>query len=288
MIIYLLCIVFLFLLSAVLWVVADWQMQRNNNNKLGHGYLLRLIEDFGYAREEGICQGFSILWVLVAVLKRDYLLYERLDFIRKNKGKGEIVKKAADLSQDLKKGKSISRKDYKLIEIKPFLESILLAQCPTDYSEFYGKEFFQFHINQIIALICPKLGAEEMPRSIFLQTRAFSSKLKLKNYLNSLGDLLRPEDNVALLVSSDDHSSGLKKHGTGWLYMEINKLYRQNSNLAYHILSNKKLSIQLYKNFNEKQHLFLSIHFISNNFSPELKRRLQKLETMYPLSKKNK
>ncbi|KTC77893.1 ankyrin repeat domain-containing protein [Legionella brunensis] len=83
-----------------------------------------------------------------------------------------------------------------------------------------------------------------------------------------------------------NHAVGLKKYGENWLFIDINFLYEQTEDYPYLILNHQELTEQLGASFEDKDELIFNTDFIAANPSPALKNRLQKLNEIYPVFRK--
>lgn len=273
----LLFITFLFSLVILYKEIIRGLASRNNKNSLEHDDLVELIEELGYDADDGICFGFTVTWALAAAMERESIYYQRLDLIRG--GKDNLVKKVISVSEKIKKQQTISIAEYSLTEIRPFVESICLAQSPEDYEDFYAKPMNQSKFANILRMI-----RNTTAEHIFIKTVAFSSRKDVNSYLFQLGRAQKVKDNIVMILCCDDHAVGLKKYRDSWLFIDINALYNQSLDYPYLLLTDKGLCHQLYLSFGESNCLIFSTHFITKNFSRELKDNLRQFDNLYPVS----
>ena len=244
---------------------------------LEHDDLIILVNNFCNSTEKtGICFGFTLTWVLAVLMHNELLFYRRLDLIRKQ---GEnLIDEVENINQKIRKKKTITEEEYRIAELRPFSQSIRFAQDPEKFEEFYAEHINQVNVNQILRLI-----ANTPANAIFTKTVTFSSKQQTRDYFRQLHQLLRTNHSIAMKLSDERHSIGLKRYRKVWLCIDINTLYKQSSNYPYFILGDRKLSRLLYKNFEENNQLIFTTHFFTNNHSQALKKQLQSLDSLYPV-----
>lgn len=98
-----------------------------------------------------------------------------------------------------------------MLDIKSLFEAICLAQSPEDYDDIYAQRLNQTDIDAIFSLIRHKLAQNSEIKRFLLKTTAFNTKDDGIQYFNQLLALLKTTDNVPMVLSSENHSVGLKK-----------------------------------------------------------------------------
>ncbi|ASQ47179.1 Dot/Icm T4SS effector AnkG/AnkZ/LegA7 [Legionella clemsonensis] len=253
----------------------------SNQKQLKHRDILTLLEHFNYAPDEGVCFGFTLTWAQDAALGIEECFYERLNLIRKHKQ--SLGNKIELVNFKIKNKERINGHENQLLEIKSLFEAICLAQSPEDYDDIYAQRLNQTHIDAIFSLIRHKLAQNSEVKRFLLKTTAFNTKDEGVEYFNQLFKSLKINDNVPMVLSSENHSVGLKKRDGKWLFIDINELYTQSEDYPYLILSSEALVIQLSISFSDSRQLIFHTDFIAANPSHELKRRLQRLDDIYPV-----
>jgi ankyrin repeat protein len=253
-------------------------------NELQHKDLLTLIKDLGYRYDKGVCHGFTLTWAQEVVLSRDIQFYKRLDFIKQRKN---LLQYQVDhVAEKTKLNLPLSKTELPLQDIRPFIESIILAQDPSDYEDFYDREIRQTDINHIMKMIKLKLCCEQQTvKSLFGKTYAFKNIRDLKKYLSAMEQLISCKDSVAIVGSSEEHTIGFHRHVNGWLFIDINKLYKQHDSISYQVLSSSMLANALYKSlFDNEKGLVFHCNFIAAGLNKSLSQSLMKLDQMFPIT----
>ncbi|WED42588.1 Dot/Icm T4SS effector AnkG/AnkZ/LegA7 [Legionella cardiaca] len=267
-------------IPGVAWV----QQLKTKNNKLLHNDLLTLLDDFQYVHDDGVCFGFTLTWAQDVALGIDQAFYQNLNLIRQEKR--QAIKKIDKITDKVKTRRNISSEEEALLEIKAFAVAICLAQSPGDYEEIYAKRLNQSNLDAILSLIRHKLAKNLQVKRFFAKTTAFFNNEEAIDYFDNLGQLLQTTDRVSMVLCSENHAVGLKKYGDNWLFIDINYLYQQSEEYPFFILNNEELVIQLYQSWDEKEKLIFNTDFIAADPSFELKRRLQRLNRLYPVFQK--
>ncbi|KTD20930.1 ankyrin repeat-containing protein [Legionella lansingensis] len=259
----------------------DKLLDFDDKTKLSHDDLLTLLDRFKYTHDDGICFGFTLTWAQDVTLENERLFYQRLNVIRQEKH--YLPRKVNRVTQKIKNQENISSYEDQLIETKPFIEAVCLAQSPEDYSDVYAKRLHQIDINSILAMIRYKLAGNTSAKRIFGKTFAFEAERNVIDFLQHLNDLLKLNDKLAMLISSEEHTVGLKKHPEGWLFLDINYLYEQSPDYPYMILNHQELCKQLYLSLEENNHMIFHLDFIAKLPSTSIQARLQQLNYSYPV-----
>lgn len=123
----------------------------SKQNTLEHEDLLTLFDKFNYKHEDGVCHGFTLTCAQEAALGLDYQFYNRLNLIKREKR--TLPDTLQVISEKIRSSQTLSRKEQKRNEIRPFLEAICLAQSPDDYHEIYAQVIQQSNIDMIYKMI---------------------------------------------------------------------------------------------------------------------------------------
>ncbi|MCW8387647.1 ankyrin repeat domain-containing protein [Fluoribacter dumoffii] len=257
-------------------------------NALEHEDLLTLFDKFNYEHGDGVCHGFTLTWALETAHGLDEQFYSRLNLI-KNK-KERLPHTLTAISEKIKSSQTLSTKEYKLNEIKPFLESICLAQSPDDYSEIYAQMVQQSNIDLIYKMIQLNLCRKQNSvKNLFNKTIGLLSPRHVNEFLHQLNNLLATKNKVAVVCSSEEHTVGFKKHKSNtWLFIDINHLYEQSREYPYQLLTSEELVPILYQSlFESSKQLLFHCAFIAKTGQRKLTQYLQELDKLYPVHAKN-
>ncbi|CEK09488.1 Dot/Icm T4SS effector AnkG/AnkZ/LegA7 [Legionella hackeliae] len=279
-------VVYLLLMVATIIVVkrllvTNSESLTTNSKYLKHSDILSLLDYFDYVHDDGVCFGFTVTWAQDAALDNDQSFYQRLNLIRQHKH--HITSKIERINLKIKSKEAINWYEDQLLDVQSFFESVCLAQSPEEYDDVYAKRLNQTNIDTILSLIRHKLARNNHVKRFLLKTVALDTSEDAIDYFTQLHQLLKMTDKVSMVLSCENHAVGLKKLDTHWLFIDINKLYRQNDEYPYLILNHEGLVAQLSESFSDKQRLIFNTDFIAAHPSLELKRRLQQLNDIYPV-----
>ncbi|STX51349.1 ankyrin repeat-containing protein [Legionella busanensis] len=248
---------------------------------LKHHDLLQLMERFNYKPGEGICFGFTITWAQESVSHRESIFYERINLIRREKE--NLVAKIRRITNKIKRNQQVNYQENQLLEINALIEAVCIAQSPDSYEHLYNGRITQTNIENILNIAQQSLGCGGVIKKLLTKTVAMTSVNQVDNYFKYVSSLIHPYDNVAMVVSNEQHSIGLKRHPYGWLLLDTNYLYKQSSDYPYLLLNDRQLSRQLNDSFEEQGTLIINIDFIALG-NLNLKQRLQQLNSSYPVT----
>ncbi|MGQ3887432.1 ankyrin repeat domain-containing protein [Legionella sp. CNM-1927-20] len=251
------------------------------SNGLKHDDLLRLMERFNYKPGEGVCFGFTITWAQETVSQRENVFYERISLIRREKE--NLVAKIRNITHKIKRNQLVGYQEDQLLEIKALIEVVCIAQSPYDYENIYAERITQTSIDSIITAQQGLDCVDRTIKRVFTKTVALTSPTEVITYFKHLSFLVHSQDSLAMVVSNEQHTIGLKKHPYGWLLLDINCLYGQSSAYPYLLLDDEQLSNQLNDCFEEEGILIINIDFIAFD-NLNLRRRLHQLNNSYPVT----
>ncbi|KTC94547.1 Dot/Icm T4SS effector AnkG/AnkZ/LegA7 [Legionella erythra] len=255
---------------------------------LTHQDILQLLQRLDYwpVEIDGVCHGFTLNWALAAANKSEDYFFSLLNTLKQHKA--VLLDKSMAISDKVKNHQALNQNDRRIAELPSLLGLICLAQSPDVYHEVYNKPLAQSDINAILKMIrFQKTPEHKTAQCVYQKTLPCASKAKLYEYLQQTRLLVRLEDHVAIVAGSEEHSLGFRVHPNGWLFMDINNLYKQSKDYPQQILSTSALTERLYETLFEKgDHFILSTCFIANRHA-SLLHRLKKLDLMFPVTKKN-
>ncbi|MCW8469690.1 ankyrin repeat domain-containing protein [Fluoribacter gormanii] len=254
-------------------------------NALEHEELLALFDKFNYQHDDGVCHGFTLTWAQEAALGLDYQFYNRLNLIKREK---QTLPNSLDaITEKIKSSQTLSRKEQKRNEIRPFFEAICLAQSPDDYYEFYAQTLQQSNIDAIYKMIQLHFSrTQNTVKNLFGKTMSFASFQDLNKFLNNLNEILFIKNDVVIVCSSEEHTVGFKKHKSNvWLFMDINHLYEQSEDYPYQLLTSEELCPVLYQSlFETSEQLVVHCAFIAKPGQRRLIQKIQSLDELFPVN----
>ncbi|MCE0722888.1 Dot/Icm T4SS effector AnkG/AnkZ/LegA7 [Legionella resiliens] len=286
----------LFLISLLIVVVHQLKLIPLNQlipalsrqNALEHEDLLTLFDKFNYKHEDGVCHGFTLTWAQEAALGLDYQFYNRLNLIKREKR--TLPNTLQAISEKIRSSQTLSRKEQKRNEIKPFLEAICLAQSPDDYHEIYAQAIQQSNIDTIYKMIQLNLCRNQNTvKNLFSKTISLASPQNVKEFLQQLHIILPAKNHVVVVCSSEEHTIGFKKYKDNtWLFMDINHLYEQSEEYPYQLLTSEELCPILYKSlFESSKRLVFHCSFIAQSGKRNLAQQIRAIDDLYPVSSEN-
>lgn len=255
----------------------------SKRNALEHEDLLTLFDKFNYEHGDGVCHGFTLTWAQEAALGVEHQFYNRLNLIKKEKE--TLPTSLQTITEKIKSSQTLSSKEQKRNEIKPFLEAICLAQSPDDYSEIYAQTIQQSDTDIIYKMIQLHLGkAQNTVKNLFGKTISVASPQEMSGFMHQLNHLLAIKNQVAVVCSSEEHTVGFKKHKDNtWLFMDINHLYEQSEEYPYQLLTSEELVPVLYQSlFETSKQLVFHCSFIAKTGQRKLAQQLRALDDLYP------
>ncbi|WP_454780420.1 Dot/Icm T4SS effector AnkG/AnkZ/LegA7 [Legionella sp. WA2022007384] len=260
----------------------------SQGNTLEHEDLLTLFDKFNYEHDDGVCHGFTLTWAQEAALGFDYQFYNRLNLIKREKQ--TLPNSLYAITEKIKLSQTLSEKEQKRNEIRPFLEAICLAQSPNDYYEFYAQALQQSNIDAIYKMIQLHLcRTKNTVKNLFGKTMSFASPRDVTQFLYQLNELLFTKNDVVIVCSSEEHTVGFKKYKNNeWLFMDINHLYEQSEDYPYQLLTSEELCPVLYQSlFETSKQLVFHCSFIAKPGQRNLTQQIKSLDALYPINLRN-
>ncbi|MGM9454837.1 Dot/Icm T4SS effector AnkG/AnkZ/LegA7 [Legionella bozemanae] len=260
------------------------RLSLSKQNALEHEDLLTLFDKFNYKHEDGVCHGFTLTWAQEAALGLDYQFYNRLNLIKREKK--TLPDTLQVISEKIRSSQTLSRKEQKRNEVRPFLEAICLAQSPDDYHEIYTQVIQQSNIDMIYKMIQLNLCRNQNTvKNLFSKTISLASPQSVKEFLQQLYIILPAKSHVVVICSSEEHTVGFKKHKDNtWLFMDINHLYEQNEEYPYQLLTSEELCPILYKSlFESSRSLIFHCSFIATSGKRNLVQKIRAIDDLYPV-----
>ncbi|RUR04769.1 Dot/Icm T4SS effector AnkG/AnkZ/LegA7 [Legionella sp. km772] len=257
-------------------------------NALEHDDLLTLLDKFNYTHDNGVCHGFTLTWAQEAAQGYDVQFYNRLNLIKREKD--TLADSLQRITEKIKSSRTLSKREEKRTEIRPFLEAICLAQSPEDYPDVYAKAIQQSNIDTIYKIIRLNLSKKQNTvKSLLNKTMSMANPEELTEFLTRCNNLLTIKNQVVVVFSSEEHTVGFKKQADNtWLFMDINHLYEQSEDYPYQILTSEELCPKLYGSlFETSEQLVCHCCFIAKSGQKKLNQNLSALNTLYPITAEN-
>ncbi|KTD75513.1 Dot/Icm T4SS effector AnkG/AnkZ/LegA7 [Legionella waltersii] len=252
-------------------------------DSLTHEEIKKVRSKFNHPDVDGVCYGFTLNWAQDVAQGNEEQFYQKLSAMRLHRAdlpsalKGIGYKEASN--QELTSEEEVTK------TLPDLFEKISIAQDPDDYREKYGALIRQPDISTILS----KINTESTPaKHVFYKTHTFANKseaIKYFDFLRSLG----LKEHVAVVISTADHAMGFKRLGDQWLFIDINKLYKQNKEIPYFKVSASELVDILYDSSfddNIQSRLTVNTDFISAQDEPYLLAGLKNAFPVFPLGSK--
>lgn len=189
-------------------------------NALEHDDLLTLLDKFNYTHDNGVCHGFTLTWAQEAAQGYDVQFYNRLNLIKREKD--TLADSLQRITEKIKSSRTLSKREEKRTEIRPFLEAICLAQSPEDYPDVYAKAIQQSNIDTIYKIIRLNLSKKQNTvKSLLNKTMSMANPEELTEFLTRCNNLLTIKNQVVVVFSSEEHTVGFKNRriipGYSWI-----------------------------------------------------------------------
>ncbi|WP_419420956.1 ankyrin repeat domain-containing protein [Legionella sp. D16C41] len=198
----------------------------NLYNALGYG-----SEDgLGYGNEDGLCNGFSLRWLEASLLgKEEQQRFEnRIKLIASMTT--EYLVDAINKTK-AKKGENLTDKDYELIDIIRFYDSLTLFQLPGDWAFLFNRSFLNQENIEVLSTLA---SSEEIEKKGGLKPLysepLILSKEEIETYLIKLGQVFDTTANlstepIGILLGSENHTVALTyQPSQGWSFRDSNQI----------------------------------------------------------------
>ncbi|WP_131781773.1 ankyrin repeat domain-containing protein [Legionella gresilensis] len=194
-----------------------------------HDALIDLHNILNYPNEEGLCNGFSVRWLEASLLgKEEQQRFEKRIKLIALTPLSELLD-AIDEAR-AKKGKDLTEKDYELLDILSFYDSLTLFHIPADWAFIFKRHFLSQEDVEDISIIA---SSDEIKKRGGLK-QLYSEPLiltvkEIETYLDELSQLFNTSDAlskepIGILLGSEDHTIALTyQPGVGWNFRDINQ-----------------------------------------------------------------
>ncbi|MBL7480899.1 Dot/Icm T4SS effector AnkG/AnkZ/LegA7 [Legionella bononiensis] len=260
---------------------AGFQMRDSfNPDTLEHDEITTLLTKLSHPEFEGVCYGFSLNWALAVAESKEDIFYRQLHLLRAHKSDLPVILER--IKQKKHDFHYLSEEELLISTLPEVCEKICIAQDPIAYKNKYGKLVWQPDINSILRRI--KQDGSGV-RQVFYKTHTFGSRQEALEYFTLLAKTKLPE-NVAVIISTSDHAMGFKRAGRLWRFININDLYRQDTNKPYFEFNAQGLVNELYRVSASGpliRRLTVNTDFIALKTPPGLITRLENKFPVFPV-----
>jgi ankyrin repeat protein len=256
--------------------------------KISHKDIINIGALLGYEYlRDGLCAGFSGMWMQAVFAKEEQKFYERIAFIATFKN--NFPKLVEEINKaKAKQGKNINKNDIRLLDIICFFDGIVLYLHPFMHTDYFPESQYvnQSDIKAISSLVKPIL-MENDEIEILLDKPYVFSKQSLTCFFNDLAKKLDETLLTApILLTSVNHSVCLKydRQKSCWHYVDTNDFGRFFYTETYfRELNTKSLVDSVFESFNSRTYVALNTKLLTTNKDKSLKYCMQKLNLNYPI-----
>lgn len=255
------------------------KLLHNTSKELSHENILKILTNMGHPEFEGVCFGFTVNWALSIAEGKEKFFYQQLQLLRKYQNNLMTVVHNIQLKQGL--GFSLTEEELCILTLPDLCKRICYAQSPLNYKSIYGNFVWQADINPILRTISQPSSNAEL---ILTKTHTFVSTQNARDYFNEL-IRLGISKKIAVIISTPDHAMGFKRSKNGWRFLNINDLFKQNTEQPYFKLNTNDLVDMLYEVGTEDmspQRLTISTEFVGQH-DPTTAQKLKPLTHQYPV-----
>lgn len=257
---------------------------------ISHKELIDLGVLLGYPLSyEGLCQGFSGMWVQAALAKDLKTFYKRLEIIESYKEFG-VAPAFNSLQAEIirlkqKEGRAVlTAKETKILEIPALYEGINLYLSPYKFPEWFANKYLnQSNIKEIYRLTKPQCLNDQNYLIAVDEPNCFDHS-KLTNYFNDLKEVLR-YSNAAIFLGSDNHSVCLRFDPclNLWEYVDTNCLASLAVGTYSIKLNSEQLSRLIFESFGDVDYTVFTTTVVANKFDYINKEQLDYFKKAYQI-----
>ncbi|MBN9230933.1 MAG: hypothetical protein BGO90_03665 [Legionella sp. 40-6] len=181
-----------------------------------HNDLIQLMTTLGYPKshEQGVCHGFTLMWVQAACTNQLDVFFERLDFLEGFvEHPDRLVSAIADARQKVINKKPLTSEDEQLLELSAFFDGISLYQEVQHSREIANTTETQFlNVERISTWIRPDCAPDRLHQ---VSCEGQYTESEFSDFLTHLAGLLESQPNSVLTLSTPSHTLGLLYKGKG-------------------------------------------------------------------------
>lgn len=257
---------------------------------LPHDDLIDLVRVYAPAiSEKGVCEGTTSMWLqaVCTAQKEEENFYKRFDLISKYvlyyKHKTGMIKltkeidKIYETQKNLKIRKALSEEERDKIEVRAYAESVSIHQ-DANALKLFDKYFYQGDK----AALYPFTTSARLEKQPDLKLHmdmigvVAANAGELTGYLEKIKAIiqkenqLHPEERGGFLLSSDDHTVGLKFDVPSgkWHYFDINELSGKTE--YYFSLDSAELTPQIFSGFEDDENTIFTLRYVSSRRNQNL------------------
>ena len=254
-------------------------IKQKPKESLSHSKIITAMAKLGHEHFEGVCYGFIMNWAVEVALQNEDSFYLKLQLLR------HYQDALCKLLKSLSHKRRLNDDERILNSLPELFRKIAVAQNPTNHQSLFGKLVWQPDVADILKAISP---AESRIRHVFYKTHSYSTREEATNYFNLLKKI-DLDSKVAVMISSGNHSMGLRRVGDLWQFININNLFAQDNSKPYFEFNTRQLVNELYRVCTHSplsRRLTVSIDFIAVENHPRLAKYLSNVFPIFPIEPK--
>ena len=197
-----------------------------------HNQILAVGQKLGYytTNYEGTCNGYTLKWLESCLLdKEEEAQFEQFkQAIINAYQQNDIHEQVNRVKVKVKCRALLTEEDLALLNLLAFYEAMALYQDPLKYRHIFNKTYSQHDVSSTSYLAGSKKIYEKGGLTTVYSEISIYSKIEIQNLLDQFEEVMDktnyPENNIAFLVTSEDHAIGLvyQKTTRQWRLKDIN------------------------------------------------------------------
>ena len=257
--------------------------------KLTHSDLIALGAKLNYkGLGDGLCAGFSGMWLQAVLAEDEQTFYERLDLISSYK------QQFPELAEELKRAQSKKKQDLnlldkELLDILGFFDGILLYQSPSQHHSHLpsSPRVNQDDLSTIFSVTKPLVLEKEQTKTLLNKNHSFSKASLICFFLDLKSILSQISYPAPMRLSSLNHAVCLKYNTAKlcWSFVDINVFQSFSSeDQYYHELTTTSLVDTVFTSFNTEEYAVFNILLVACHGDDKTKEELSALNFKYPFN----
>jgi ankyrin repeat protein len=257
--------------------------------KIFHSDLMTLGVLLGYNNhKDGICAGFTGMWMQAALAQDEPGFYKRLAFIATYKN--NLPKLVAEIKEAQKKeNTNLSAKDKQLVDIINFFDGMELYLYPRLHRNHFSdsRNINQADLKAIFSHLKP-LALEKSELDVLLDKNYTFTKVLLSQFFDDIAKQLSQTTVVIpICLSSDEHSICLKydSQKSCWYYLDTEdfKTFPDDDNYCRE-LNTQALVDSVFHSFETSSYAVFNTMLLTIQTDETLKDNLHQLNLNYPIA----
>lgn len=191
---------------------------------MNHDHLILLMSSLGYldSSGDGICHGFTMMWVQAACHNQLDAFYQRLEFIKEFIEKpSSLVQALEDARQKVRNKESLSTEDAQLLEVSAFFDGISVYQGTlhsNTLAQDSGSQLLNLERN--MTWVRPQCAQDRLHK---VSCAGQYTEAEFSDFLTHLAQASENRKNIVFTVNIPTHTLGLLYAGDGlFQIMDIN------------------------------------------------------------------